>query len=360
MGLPDLRDPEATRQTLEGWLAARLPGATDVALGPISTPAGSGFSNETLLLDATWIEGGEAQAESFVIRVEPTQYRVFLDVDLERQFRVMEALGAKTDIPMPPTRWFEPDPSVLGAPFAVMAKVDGRAAPDSPPYTTEGWIVELSAGQRASMWDQALQVLGRLHTLDIDAAGVGFLRDTPYNGNAAQLELYERGHAWACGGAPNPTIDDALVWARDHLPPDRRETLVWGDARPGNILFRDAAPVAVLDWEMVALGDPQLDLGWWLFLDRHQSEGYGVENPDGIPSLDDQAARWRALTGFDHPDLEWHEVFAGIRFGVVMERIASLGKGLGMIPADFPMERDNAVTRILARLLGLPAPADRL
>src|SRR5688572_760332 len=117
MGLPDLRDPEVTRQTLEAWLAARLPGATDVALAPISTPAGSGFSNETLLLDATWVEGGEPQAESFVIRVEPTKYRVFLDVDLERQFRVMEALGAKTDVPMPPTRWFESDPSVLGAPF---------------------------------------------------------------------------------------------------------------------------------------------------------------------------------------------------------------------------------------------------
>jgi aminoglycoside phosphotransferase (APT) family kinase protein len=360
VGLPDMRDPEVTREALQAWLAAQLAGATDVAVGPVSTPAGSGFSNETLLFDATWSEGAEARAESFVIRVEPTTHRVFLDVDLERQFRVMEALGAKTDLPMPPVRWFEPDRSVLGAPFAVMSRVDGRAAPDSPPYTTEGWVVELAPEQRASMWDQAVGVLARVHTLDVDAAGVGFLRDTPYNGNAAQLELYERSHAWACDGQPNPTIDDALVWAREHLPPERRETLVWGDARPGNILFRDAAPVAVLDWEMVALGDPQLDLGWWLFLDRHQSDGYGVRNPEGIPSLAEQTARWSELTGYDAPDLHWHEVFAGIRFGVVMERLATLGKSIGMIPVDYPMELDNAVTRILANLLDLPAPADRL
>ena len=110
---------------------------------------------------------------------------------------------------------------------------------------------------------------------------------------------------------------------------------------------------------MVALGDPQMDLGWWLFLDRHQTEGYGVDNPEGIPGIAEQTARWSELTGFGAPDLVWHEVFAGIRFGVVMERIATLGKGLGMIPVDFPMEIDNAVTRILARLLDLPAPADR-
>ena len=39
----------------------------------------------------------------------------------------------------------------------------------------------------------------------------------------------------------------------------------WGDSRLANVLFRDAEPVAVLDWEAVALGPRELDLGWLIF-----------------------------------------------------------------------------------------------
>ena len=42
----------------------------------------------------------------------------------------------------------------------------------------------------------------------------------------------------------------------------------WGDARIGNIIYRDFEPVAVLDWEMAGLGPPALDLGWMIYLHR--------------------------------------------------------------------------------------------
>ena len=61
--------------------------------------------------------------------------------------------------------------------------------------------------------------------------------------------------------------------------------LVWGDAKLGNILFGSAGEAqAVLDWEMVALGNPMRDLAYWLFLDRHYSEGYGLPRLPGFPS----------------------------------------------------------------------------
>lgn len=50
--------------------------------------------------------------------------------------------GLARDFPfeelVPPPRWFEPDPAVLGAPFLVMSRVDGDAPADNPPYPIEG------------------------------------------------------------------------------------------------------------------------------------------------------------------------------------------------------------------------------
>jgi hypothetical protein len=51
-------------------------------------------------------------------------------------------------------------------------------------------------------------------------------------------------------------------------------------------------------------------------------------------------------------------MFAGLRFAVVMIRIATLVAGFGLMPteASEDMAANNAVTRVLADLLGLPAP----
>ena len=59
---------------------------------------------------------------------------------------------------------------------------------------------------------------------------------------------------------------------------------MWGDARLGNQMSRDGEIVAVLDWEMVALGDPRIDLGWWIFCDDVLSTGTGGSRLPGFPS----------------------------------------------------------------------------
>ncbi len=141
MPIPEQRNLEAARGILAEWLATKLPGATDVEIGPIGGPAATGFSNETLLFDATWTEGGERRTEKLVLRVKPTRHTVFLESDFEHQYRVLEALGAGGHVRVPTMRWFEEDDKWLGAPFFVMDRVDGRAPGDSPPYTMEGWLL---------------------------------------------------------------------------------------------------------------------------------------------------------------------------------------------------------------------------
>ena len=58
MPIPQARDVDLTRTQLTAWLRRTLSDATDVAIGDIGIPSGSGFSNETLLVDASWSEAG--------------------------------------------------------------------------------------------------------------------------------------------------------------------------------------------------------------------------------------------------------------------------------------------------------------
>lgn len=362
MPIPEQRDLEKARTVLAGWLASRLPDATDVEVGPITGPALTGFSNETLIFDASWVEAGVAHTEGLVVRVQPTQHTVFLESDFESQHRVLAALGAHTDVPVPRVRWFEPDESVLGAPFFMMGKVEGRVPADVPPYTTAGWLVEESApDERRTLVESGLDTLAAIHALDWRALDLGFLDKPRYGriGFEQQLRYYERSFEWAAGDQPAPPVAEAaLSWVREHAPDSDPDIgLCWGDARINNMLFTpDHRVAAVLDWEMVTLADPMMDLGWWLFLDRHFHEGIAAPRLDGFPTREEMVARYEQASGRLARDLELYEVFAGLRFAVVMMRLATLLADFEILPADNDMAVNNAVTRVLADMLGLPSP----
>ena len=74
--------------------------------------------------------------------------------------------------------------------------------------------------------------------------------------------------------------------------------LCWGDARINNQLFGPDFEVrAVVDWEMVTLADPMMDLGWWLFLDRHFHEGMPAPRLEGFPTREEMVARYEQTSG---------------------------------------------------------------
>jgi len=362
MPIPDQRDLERARGIVAGWLGDRIPGATDVEIGPMSGPAFTGFSNETLLFDASWSVDGTRHTEGLVLRVKPTQHTVFMESDFESQYRVLEVLGERTNVPVPPMRWFEADDSYLGAPFFVMEKVDGRAPTDTPPYTVGGWLLEESTPeQRRTLVESGIDALAAVHAVDWRALGLDFLDKPQYGrlGFEQQLRYYEASYQWADPDRAPPRIAAAaLDWIREHAPTEDPEiTLCWGDARINNQLFgADYRVAAVVDWEMVTLADPMMDLGWWLFLDRHFHEGMPAPRLDGFPTRDEMVARYEATSGREARDLEFYEVFGGLRFAVVMMRLANLLVGFEIMPTDNDMAENNAVTRVLADMLGLPAP----
>jgi aminoglycoside phosphotransferase (APT) family kinase protein len=354
MPVPDQRDPSLTCSLLQGWLGERLSRADGVAVTDLRTPGASGFSSETLLFDAAWTEGGEPRRQALVARVGPTAYRLFPEPRFEEQCRLLQVLDRATDLPVPPVRFYEPDSGLLGAPFVVMDRVAGRVPADLPTYHQEGWVADASPGDRERMWWGTLELLARVHALDPAALGLDFV-DRPEHGRRGidqQLGYWEHYLEWADVGEL-PVARRALAWLRAEQPPDPPgpARLLWGDARIGNVIFEDYTPRAVLDWEMAALGPPAIDLAWFLYLDRHHSEGYGLARLDGFPSRERTVERYQELTGREVRDLDYLEMLAAVRFGLIMARLGRLFVEFGMVPAEIDFTNTNTAMRLLAVIL---------
>jgi aminoglycoside phosphotransferase (APT) family kinase protein len=361
MPTPWERDLVAARERLEAWMRARLPGSTDLHVSELSAPQSSGFSNETLLFDARWREAGGERAEKLVVRVQPTGYQVFPEYDMRKQFECMRRLSP-TDVPVPRMFWLEEqDLEVFGAPFYVMGQLEGQAASDNPPYTVTGWIHAAKPADQARVWWGGIEAIAKVVRLDWRALGFEFLDRPEYgaSGIDQQLGYYEKYLEWASAGRAQPTAEAALEWLRRNQPRGESLHLVWGDARIGNVLFRDFEPVAVLDWEMATLGGPEVDLGWTLFLRRFHTAGMGAPELPGFASRSETLERFEQWCGHRPRHLHYYEAFGGFRFGVIMMRLAQQQvEYRGLDPAaGRAFELDNPVTRQLAVVLDLPEPA---
>ncbi|MGH7821644.1 MAG: phosphotransferase family protein [Candidatus Binatia bacterium] len=358
MSLLQSRDLDDAARTLGPWLSERLPGARELRIEGMSAPPSTGFSNETLLFDARWTESGEERSQGLVARVKATRFQVFPEYDIERQYRVLEILG-ETKVPVPRVYGFEPDARHLGAPFFVMERIEGEIPPDAPTYHMAGWLTEARPEERERLWWSGVETMAKVHRLDWRRLRLEFLE--PQGSGATplerQLDYYGGFLEWVAAGRPQPVVERALAWLVRHRPREAEPVaFCWGDSRLGNMIFRSFRCVAVLDWEMAVLANPEQDLAWWLFFDRHHSEGCEAPRLEGFPSREDTIERYREWTGHPPRHLEYYEVFAAFRFGVIMIRVGQHLVQAGFLAEDSDVETNNTVTRMLARMLDLPPP----
>jgi aminoglycoside phosphotransferase (APT) family kinase protein len=346
MPVPQQRDPGLTRARLSEWLAARMPGASLLRITELDIPR-SGFSAETLIFEAQWQEAGRSHRRRLVARVGGRSYQLYPQSRMDVQFTVMKQLARRTDVPVPAVHWYESDPQVLGGPFFVMDYVAGQVPADLPSYHREGWLAGLSVPDRRLAWFEAVEAMQRVHRIDPVAIGLGSL-----GLDAAQdLDYYAR-HLGFFGCADHPVALSALSWLRENQPGETDAgRLLWGDARLGNIVFTPAGPAALLDWEMTSLGPPEEDLAWFLYLDRHLSEGIGAQRLPGLPGRAETVLWYEKLSGRAVRHLDYYEVLAGFRFTLITARLTALLIEHEMIPqaTDFPLARN--ATRLLERTL---------
>ena len=174
--------------------------------------------------------------------------------DMGREWRFISAL-APTPVAVPTPIASCADDGVIGAPFFVMEFVDGIVLTD----LTEVHTVGHAARQRSGF--AMVETLAALHSVDIEAVGLGDIGPRA-DFVARQLRRWQRQWEQTKPG-DFAAMDELHRRLEVTMPPQQRDTIVHGDFRLGNLMLDDAGEVlAVLDWELAALGDPLADLGW--------------------------------------------------------------------------------------------------
>ncbi len=254
-------DDGQLRVRLEHFFASHIADAATVRVTALARNT-EGFSQESFSVDLELQRNGTREQRGYVIKREPVA-GLLEPYDLEPEFRVLHALS-DDPLPSPPTPWFERDPAVLERPFYVMERLPGEVP--IPAVTMDG-RGPLDDTQRLALGPQVAQALARLHAIDWQRRGLGFLDPPALGREAAEREL-ARWEARIARSAlpPDPVLAETLLWLRRHIPDTPEITLVHGDYRLGNFLITRGADGSrlsgILDWELVHLGDPLEDLAW--------------------------------------------------------------------------------------------------
>jgi len=297
---------------LEAFLRARLPGLRGIMrLDKI----GGGQSNPTFFVSF--------DNRRLVLRKKPAGEVLPSAHAVDREYRVMQAL-AHTALPVPPMVLYHPAPDIIGTPFYVMERVEGRVFNDNS-------LPGMSPDERRAIYFAMADTLAVLHAVDWQAAGLG---DFGRQGQFFQRQLRRWQQQWELSRTrPVPAIDELIAWLARHMPQDDETTLAHGDFKLNNLLFHPTEPrvVAVLDWELSTLGHPLADVAFntvpWRTLPSEYGGIRGLElAPLGIPGEHEYLAYYYRRAGRTDPARQaapFHWAFALMRWAVIFEGIAA-------------------------------------
>lgn len=296
---------------------ARLQTFLDDALGDRAvidvTPMTGGGSCEAFAVDR-----GSAR---WVLRRAPRHASSATAHDVLREFRILDAIK---DQPVTIARPVVAcaDAEVFGAPFYVMERIDGKPVLQSVPAA---WAEAPHTHGRAL--EELVDALVAIHAVDWRACGLG---DMAHAGDyvsrqlarwLTQLDSYD--------GRELPAAHDIAAWLDAQRPPDQPNALCHGDYKLDNVLFARTAPphiLAVVDWEMAAIGDPLVDLAWALIFhpgtDGTVHLGMTKEPMFALEHLPDRAQlveRYATRSGRDTSAMGWYDVFARWKLAIVLE-----------------------------------------
>jgi aminoglycoside phosphotransferase (APT) family kinase protein len=167
------------------------------------------------------------------------------------------------------------------------------------------------AAVRPKLARQCGQILARLHAVDIAGLDVELRVTTGRQLLEQYREIYD-GHNY-----PHPMFDVALKWLDGRIKDTPNPKLVHGDFRHGNLMIAPDGVRAMLDWEIVHIGDPLEDLSWicvnsWRF-------GVTEKIVGGFGDVEDLLAGYAEAGG--HPytpeDVKAWEVMGTMRWGIM-------------------------------------------
>lgn len=262
----------------------------------------------------------EADSGSYVLRAKPPGVLLKSAHQVDREFRVMKALGAQ-GVPVPKVLALTGEGSAIGRMYFVMEMVEGRIFWDPS-------LPELTKAERGGIYDAMNATLAKLHSVDPDAAG---LRDFGRPGNyfARQIKRWSEQYL-ASKIDDNPDIDRLMGWLNDNVADDDgRVSVVHGDYRLDNIIFNHDKPKveALIDWELSTLGNPLADLAYQCMQWRlpHDSGFRGLGGLDrtalGLPTESDYVALYAERSGAKIENWSFCLAFSFFRLAAILQGV---------------------------------------
>ena len=328
------RDASTVPGVLAGWLSGLLPAGADPEVVLHSGVDSNGMSSETLILDVTWTDSGTRRTDPYVARVAPSahDFPVFPRYDLQDQYDAMRIVGERSAVAVPPVSFMEPTGDVLGTPFFLMERIDGLVPQDVLPYNFgDNWLFDADVADQRRLQDNTVAAVAALHAIADASSTFDFLDPARHGYDGATLveRNLARTRAWydfaVADLGRSPLVERALGWLETHLPEtdDADAVLCWGDSRIGNVMYRDFEPVAVLDWEMAAIGPRELDLSWMVFAHQVFESITAMMGMPGMPHFlraEDVVATYEQVSGVTVGDLTWYDVYNGLQWCIVFMR----------------------------------------
>lgn len=191
-------------------------------------------------------------------------------------------------------------PSEIGSAYMVLGWVEGE--------TIARKILrdEKFATARGVLPAQFGAALARLHR--IDPASVPGLT------SGDQVRQYRE--VFDSFGDPHPAFELAFRWLEQNRPPASEPRVVHGDFRLGNVMVDADGLAAVLDWELVHVGDPMEDLGWLCV----RAWRFGSPRPvAGVGDYQQLCDAYSAESGLevDLDVVRWWEVLGTLKWGIM-------------------------------------------
>jgi aminoglycoside phosphotransferase (APT) family kinase protein len=245
-----------------------------------------GASRETWSFDATFPDG---VVRPLILRRDPPGA---LKSGMLKERAVLEA-AAGVGVPVPEV--LDGDESSI-----VMERLEGETIPRRILRD------DAYADARPRLAAQCGALLAALHRVPPDV--VPDLEQTDQVGQYREvLDL---------SGEAHPAFELAFRWLETNRPALGNPSIVHGDFRNGNLIIGADGVRAVLDWELVHVGDPMEDLGWlcvkaWRFGSPLPVGGFGTYD-QLIEAY--EAAGGRAV---DREVLRWWEVLGTLKWGIM-------------------------------------------
>jgi len=276
-------------------------------------PAGS--SNLTYLIKA-----GE---DEFVLRRPPFGNTVKTAHDMRREFDVLSKLSAIYR-PAPKPILFCGDGSVIGSEFYLMERRHGLIIRGRSPKQLEN-----SPDMQRAVCESFIHNLADLHSLDYEAAGLGNLGH-PQGYCRRQVEGWTKRY-FASKTNEWPELERAITWLNEKIPSESGASLVHNDYKFDNVMLDPddlTRIIAVLDWEMVTIGDPLMDLGttlgYWMSPDAGRKMLDMPFNPRVLMeniSRKELVEMYAAISGRDASNILYYYIFGTFKIAVIAQQI---------------------------------------